>query len=93
MNTSVQVHVDASWVRLAQSPFGRFVQAFSGVSITFAPLFLYSYGHGGEPLGPAWLGVTVCWLVILGSGFFHIGFAQHILSQLRGRDTTMGPAA
>jgi hypothetical protein len=42
----VTVEVDQKWVSLARSPIYFVVAALAGVSITFAPLFLYWSGKG-----------------------------------------------
>jgi hypothetical protein len=79
----VMIPIGSRWAKVARSRWAIVPTALSGVSVSFAPLFLYFYGQGSEPLGPPWLGMTVCWTVILLSGFFHINLSQHVLSQLR----------
>lgn len=70
-------------MKLANSPAGWVANAFSGLSISFAPGFLYLYGKGLEPIGPGWFGIPLCWLIILSSGFFLIKLAQHVIKQLK----------
>ena len=78
----VTIRVSERWVRLARSPFAWFATALSGVSVSFAPLGLYFYGKGLEPVGPSWFGVPLCWVIILVCGFFHMKLAQHVMRQM-----------
>ena len=43
---AVSVTVDSRWVKLIRSPLYTLVSALAGVSISFAPLFLYWSGKG-----------------------------------------------
>ena len=42
----VTVEIDQKWVRLARSRLYYIVAGLTGVSVTFAPLFLYWSGKG-----------------------------------------------
>jgi hypothetical protein len=42
----VTVEIDQKWVTMARSPIYFIVSALTGVSVTFAPLFLYWSGKG-----------------------------------------------
>lgn len=88
----VTIQIDRRWARFARSPAAWIASAFSGVSVTFAPAFLYIYGEGKEPIGPRWLGIPLCWLIILGCGFFHMKLAQHVMKQLEDVDRLEGKA-
>jgi hypothetical protein len=81
--SNIQVDIDEKWIKLARSPLAFIATSLSGVSVSFAPLFLYQYGAGKEPLGPPEFGVPICWAVILISGFFHIKLSQHVLARIR----------
>jgi len=43
---TVTIEIDSKWVKLVRSPLYWIVAALQGVSITFAPLFLYWSGKG-----------------------------------------------
>jgi len=43
---TVTVEIDSSWVKFVRSPAFIVVSALTGVSITFAPYFLYLSGQG-----------------------------------------------
>ena len=79
----VSIMISGRWVRLCRSPFAIIPTAFSGVSVSFAPLFLYMYGQGMTPLGPEPLGLVLCWLMILVPGFFYIRLGHHVLDWVR----------
>lgn len=82
----VIIELDQKWVKRINSPLGKSSQILSGVSVSFAPLFLYLYGQGNHPLlGPSWVGVSICWRIILLSGLFHITLAQYIVQQVQNK--------
>jgi hypothetical protein len=43
----VTVEIDSTWAKIARSPLYFVIVALQGVSVTFAPLFLYWSGKGG----------------------------------------------
>lgn len=43
---TVTVEIDSSWVKFVRSPAFTVVSALSGVSVSFAPYFLYLSGQG-----------------------------------------------
>lgn len=86
----VTIKIDRRWAQLARSPVASIATTFSGMSVSFAPLFLYFYGQGMAPIGPSWLGIPLCWLIILGCGFFHIKLTQHVMKQLKESQTIEG---
>ncbi len=76
------IEIDESWVKRINSPLGKLAQALTGVSVSFAPLFLYFYAKGMQPLGPAWIGIPVCAFSILLAGFFNGKLSQYVIAQL-----------
>jgi hypothetical protein len=68
----VIVKVDAKWKRRVRSPIimGP-IAAFTGVSLTFAPLYLFSCGQADKFGVFEWIAVPLCFLVIyLVPGFY-----------------------
>jgi hypothetical protein len=66
----VTVEIDRKLVTMARSPIYLIVSALTGVSVTFAPLFLYWSGKGKFFPGYEKITVPLCFLVI----FFVLGF-------------------
>src|SRR5437879_4580267 len=52
---TVTVEIDSSWVKFVRSPAFTVVSALSGVSVSFAPYFLYLSGQGRFYHGSEWL--------------------------------------
>jgi hypothetical protein len=40
------IEIDSRWVKIVRSPVYFFIVALQGISVTFAPLFLYWYWSG-----------------------------------------------
>jgi hypothetical protein len=79
----VTIEVDPGWVARLNSPLFAIVQALSGVSITFAPLFLYWAGSWGLT-GPAkWIIIVVCFAIIVTIPGYYMWVASPIIGQLR----------
>ncbi len=57
----VLVEIDSRWVKIARSPIYVVIAALQGISVSFAPLFLYWSGRGNYP--------TVAAKMICGSVF------------------------
>jgi hypothetical protein len=60
----VTVEVDQKWGNLFRSPLYYIVAGLTGVSVTFAPLFLYWSGKGTFFHGYEWIIVPLCFVVI-----------------------------
>jgi len=43
----VTIEIDSTWAKIARSPLYFVIVALQGVSVSFAPLFLYWSGKGG----------------------------------------------
>ena len=63
------VEIDSKWVKVVQSPAYWIVAALQGVSLTFAPLFLYWSGRGWFG-GSKWIVMPLCFATILLVGTF-----------------------
>ena len=79
----VTIELDSKWVKIVHSPLYWIVAALQGVSITFAPLFLYWSGKGMFYNRSEWLIVPSCFAVILFVGFFYILLGGAVIGELR----------
>ena len=71
----VTVDVGPTWVKIAHSPIYFIATTLAGISVSFAPLFLYWSGKGKFYPGYEWIIVPLCFAVIcLVPGFYyHLG--------------------
>jgi hypothetical protein len=79
----VTIEIDSRWVKIVRSPLYWIVAALQGVSITFAPLFLYWSGKGMFHHESEWLVVPSCFAVILVVGFFYMLLGGAVIGELR----------
>ncbi|MGA3075270.1 MAG: hypothetical protein ABSG56_16405 [Bryobacteraceae bacterium] len=84
--TKVTIEIDSRWVKIVRSPLYWIVAALQGVSISFAPLFLYWSGKGMFPHGSDWLIVPSCFAVILLVGFFYMLLGSAVIGELRKKN-------
>ena len=82
----VSIEIDAKWVKIVRSPLYWIVVALQGVSVSFAPLFLYWSGKGMFPHGSDWLIVPSCFAVILLVGFFYMLLGSAVIGELRKKN-------
>jgi hypothetical protein len=61
---AVNVAIDSKWVKLIRSPLYVAVSALAGVSVSFAPLFLYWSGQGKFFPGYERFIVPLCFAII-----------------------------
>jgi hypothetical protein len=83
----VTVSIDAKWKRRVKSPYimGP-VAALTGVSVSFAPAYLFWCGPA-EELGPwEWLGVAASFLMIYLVPGFYMRLASEVMAELMRRD-------
>jgi hypothetical protein len=80
---SVTIQIGATWASIARSPVYWIIAALQGVSVTFAPLFLYWSGRGGYSLGYEWVVVPVCLAVMYLVPLFHFQFSNRVIEELR----------
>jgi hypothetical protein len=81
--SKVAIEIDSKWVKIARSPVIFIVAALQGVSITFAPLFLYwssrkKFFHGFE-----WIVVPLCFVVIFLVPAFYFWLGGTVIKELR----------
>jgi hypothetical protein len=79
----VTVEIDQKWVRLARSPLYYIAAGLMGVSVTFAPLFLYWSAKGTFFHGYEWIIVPLCFLVIFLVPSFYFGIGTAVAKELR----------
>jgi type IV secretory pathway TrbL component len=79
----VTIEIDSRWAKIVRSPLYWIVAALQGVSVTFAPLFLYWSGKGMFPHESEWLIAPSCFAVILFVGFFYMLLGGAVIGELR----------
>jgi hypothetical protein len=79
----VSIEIDSRWVKAARSPVYLIIQALQGVSVSFAPLFLYWSGRGNYFNGLEWLVVPHCFMVIFVVSVFYFWLGVSVIRQLR----------
>lgn len=82
----VTIQIDSRWVRRVKSPLMWIVAALQGVSITFAPLFLYSSGKGISNSSLNWIAAGLCFGSIFLVGVFYISLGNDVVRELRKQD-------
>ena len=76
------VRVDPKWLRRVQSPLFMFVCAFTGVSVSFAPLGLVWCGDFRTYGLVQWIVAPICLLLIYFVPGFYMDLASQVLAQL-----------
>jgi hypothetical protein len=79
----VIVEVDQKWVWLARSPIYYIVSGLAGVSVSFAPLFLYQSAKGTFYHGHEWIIVPLCFAVIYIVPVFYFSLGEPVAKELR----------
>jgi len=80
----VTVTIDSKWIKRINSPLFVIVQALSGISITFAPLFLYWSAEWGLKGPLKWSVIIICFVLIYFVPAFYMWIAGPIIRQIRG---------
>lgn len=79
----VVVKVDAKWLRRIKSPYVMGpVAALTGVSISFAPAYLFWCGPIGELNAWEWLGVAASFLTIYLVPGFYMRLAAEVMAEM-----------
>jgi hypothetical protein len=81
----VTIEIDPTWAKIARSPLYFVVVALQGVSVSFAPLFLYWSGKGKFFPGSEWIVVPSCFAVIVLVPVFYFRLAGPVIKELRQR--------
>jgi hypothetical protein len=79
----VSIEIDSRWVRVVRSPIYFVIAALQGISVSFAPLFLYWSGRGNYFNGLEWLVVPLCFAVIFAVSVFYFLLGGSVIRQLR----------
>jgi len=79
----VTVDVSPMWVKIARSPIYVIVSALTGVSVSFAPLFLYWSGKGKFFPGYEWVIVPICFAVLIGVPAFYFRLGSLVATEIR----------
>jgi hypothetical protein len=79
----VSIEIDSRWVKIVRSPVYFIIVALQGISVSFAPLFLYWSGRGNYFNGLEWLVVPLCLAVILLVSVFYFWLGGSVIRQLR----------
>lgn len=79
----VTIELDSRWAAILRSPIYTIVSALTGVSVTFAPLFLYWAGQGKFEHQLPWLVVPVCFAIIYLVPVFYFRLGNSIARELR----------
>ena len=79
----VTIELNANWAKRVNSPFMYIVTALQGVSITFAPLFLYWAGAGKFYPGAEWTIVLVCFAIVILIPLFYMRLGGAVIKELR----------
>ena len=80
---TVTMEVNSTWARIVRSPIYYLVAAFTGVSTTFCPLFLYWSGKGTFFPQWRWFIVPACFAITYLVPFFYLGLAAMLVKELR----------
>jgi hypothetical protein len=80
---TVSVEIDPRWAKIVRSPVYVVVSALTGVSVSFAPLFLYWSGKGKFFPGYEWAIVPTCFLVIYLVPLFYFRLGSAVARKLR----------
>jgi hypothetical protein len=79
----VSIEIDSRWVKIARSPFYFIIAAFQGISVSFAPLFLYRSGKGSYFDGLQWFVAPLCFGIIFVVSVFYFWLGGSVIRQLR----------
>jgi hypothetical protein len=80
---TVTIEIDSTSAWFARSPLYFIVSGLVGVSVTFAPLFLYWSGKGTFYPGHERFVVPLCFAVIYLVPFFYFRVGQAVAKELR----------
>ena len=79
---TIEVELDSRWVKVVRSPVYFIVASLQGVSLTFAPMFLYWSGRGWFG-GWKWIVMPLCFATILLVGTFFMVLGSSVVAALR----------
>jgi len=80
---TVTVDIDSKWVKFIRSPLYVVISSLAGVSVSFAPLFLYWSGQGKFFVGYERVIVPICFAVIYLVPFVYIRLGVIVAAKVR----------
>jgi len=89
---TVTIEINPKLVKIVRSPIYFLATGLMGVSVTFAPLFLYWSGQGKFLPDFEWIIVPLCFAVIFFVSVFFSALGQIVAEALRRRPTETGPS-
>jgi hypothetical protein len=83
----ITIEVDSKWARIIRSPVFFVIAALQGVSISFAPYFLYLSAQGR--FFPGYEGITVplCFAIIYLVPAFYFALGSAVVRELKRKAT------
>jgi hypothetical protein len=79
----VAVVISPNLVKITRSPIYVIISSLTGVSMSFAPLFLYWSGKGKFFPGYEWVTVPLCFALSFFVPLFYIGLGSAVARELR----------
>ena len=80
---TVTIEVDPRCTKIVRSPIYLVIAALQGVSVSFAPLFLYWSGKGKFFPGAERIVVPLCFAIIFFVPSFHFWLSGPVIRKLR----------
>ena len=81
--SNVTIEINSKWVRIVRSPIYWIVAALQGISISFAPLFLFWSGRGGYFPGHQAFVTPLCFAIIIFVQLFYFLLGAAVIKELR----------
>jgi hypothetical protein len=78
----VTIQIDSKWVKEIHSPKFKVVATLQGVSVSFAPFFLYVSGKDQFLLGYGWIVGLMCFAIINFVGLFYMRLGGAVIEEL-----------
>ena len=79
----VTIEINSTCAKIARSPLYFVIAALQGVSVTFAPLFLYWCGKGGYFQGFERVVAPLCFAMIVLVPLLHFVLGGAVIKELR----------
>ena len=81
--SKVTIEIDSKWAKIVRSPVYFIVASMQGLSISFAPLFLYWSGRGTYFPGSQSVVVPSCFAIIVLVQLFYFLLGAAVIKELR----------
>jgi hypothetical protein len=83
----ITIEVDSKWAKIIRSPVFFIIAALQGVSISFAPYFLYLSGQGRFFPGHERIIVPLCFAIIFLVPAFYFALGSSVVRELKRKAT------